>query len=40
MLETNLPEGLTFDDVSLVPQKSDLLPTGVSTQTRLTVTSA
>jgi IMP dehydrogenase len=36
MLETNIPEGLTFDDVSLVPQKSDVLPTEVSTQTRLT----
>src|SRR5215471_1797023 len=36
MLETNIPEGLTFDDVLLVPQKSDVLPAEVSTQTRLT----
>ncbi len=36
MLDTTIPEGLTFDDVSLVPQNSDVLPTEVSTQTRLT----
>ncbi|MBM4420510.1 MAG: IMP dehydrogenase [Chloroflexi bacterium] len=29
-------EGLTFDDVLLVPQRSDVLPTQVSTRTRLT----
>ncbi len=29
-------EGLTFDDVLLIPQKSDVLPTQVSTKTLLT----
>jgi IMP dehydrogenase len=33
---TNVPEGLTFDDVLLLPQKSDVLPTEVLTQTVLT----
>ncbi len=36
MLEANVPEGLTFDDVLLVPQQSDVLPGEVSTETRLT----
>ena len=36
MLSTNLPEALTFDDVLLVPAYSDVVPTQVSTQTRLT----
>ena len=36
MLDTSVPEGLTFDDVLLVPQKSDVLPAEVSTQTYLT----
>ncbi|MGL5712851.1 MAG: IMP dehydrogenase [Paraclostridium sp.] len=31
-----LKEGLTFDDVLLVPQKSEVLPKNVSTQTQLT----
>ena len=31
-----LKEGLTFDDVLLVPQKSEVLPKDVSTQTQLT----
>lgn len=31
-------EGLTFDDVLLVPQKSEVLPKDVSTQTQLTKT--
>jgi IMP dehydrogenase len=35
MLESNVPEGLTFDDVLLLPQKSDVLPAEVSTQTRI-----
>ncbi|MEW5977532.1 MAG: IMP dehydrogenase [Acidobacteriota bacterium] len=35
MLEPNIPEGLTFDDVLLVPQKSDVLPAEVSTETYL-----
>ena len=30
--------GITFDDVYLVPQRSDVLPTDVSTRTRLTRT--
>ena len=29
-------EGLTFDDVLLIPARSDILPTQVSTKTRLT----
>ena len=29
-------EGLTFDDVLLIPQKSEILPASVSLQTRLT----
>ena len=32
------PEGLTFDDVLLVPADSDILPSEVSTETRLTRT--
>jgi IMP dehydrogenase len=36
MLDTSVPEGLTFDDVILVPQKSDVLPAEVSTETHLT----
>ena len=30
------PEALTFDDVLLLPGRSDVLPTGVETSTRLT----
>src|SRR3990172_8734971 len=36
MLEERLTEALTFDDVLLVPQKSDLLPSEVDVTTRLT----
>src|SRR5437667_11582207 len=36
MLNTSVDEGLTFDDVLLVPQKSDVLPAEVSTETYLT----
>jgi IMP dehydrogenase len=36
MLEGPIPEGLTFDDVLLVPNKSDILPTQVDTRTRVT----
>ena len=36
MLTKSLPEALTFDDVLLVPAYSDVVPTQVSTQTRLT----
>ena len=32
----NVPEGLTFDDLLLVPQHSDVLPAEVSTETYLT----
>src|SRR5579875_4088999 len=36
MLNTPVPEALTFDDVLLVPAFSEVVPTQVSTQTRLT----
>ena len=36
MLDGPIPEGLTFDDVLLVPGKSAILPTQVDTRTRLT----
>ncbi|HET9314958.1 MAG TPA: IMP dehydrogenase [Vicinamibacteria bacterium] len=36
MLEDKLPEALTFDDVLLVPQKSDVLPSEVDVSTQLT----
>lgn len=36
MISSPLPEALTFDDVLLVPAYSDVVPTQVSTQTRLT----
>jgi IMP dehydrogenase len=36
MIEEPLREALTFDDVLLVPQKSDVLPAQVDTSTRLT----
>lgn len=36
MLEENLPEGLTFDDVLLVPAHSLILPRDVDLSTRLT----
>src|SRR5260370_42297107 len=36
MLTAPLPEALTFDDVLLVPARSDVVPTQVSTQTQLT----
>ena len=38
MIEIPVPEALTFDDVLLVPAYSDVVPTQVSTQTRLTAT--
>ena len=34
----DIPEALTFDDVLLVPAKSDVLPTQTNTTTRLTRT--
>ena len=36
MILSSIPEALTFDDVLLVPAYSDIVPTQVSTQTRLT----
>jgi IMP dehydrogenase len=36
MIEQTIPVGLTFDDVLLIPQKSDVLPSEVGTETRLT----
>ena len=36
MIVTPVAEALTFDDVLLVPAYSDVVPTQVSTQTRLT----
>jgi IMP dehydrogenase len=36
MLKEELKEGLTFDDVLLIPQKSDVLPTEVDVSTQLT----
>jgi len=36
MLDGPIPEGLTFDDVLLVPDKSAILPTQVDTRTRVT----
>src|SRR6266540_692452 len=36
MLDERLPEALTFDDVLLVPQKSDVLSSQVDVSTRLT----
>jgi len=36
MLDERLPEALTFDDVLLVPQQSDVLPNQVDVSTRLT----
>ncbi len=36
MLDASIPEGLTFDDVLLVPAKSEVLPRDVDVSTRLT----
>lgn len=36
MLAGDIPEALTFDDVSLVPARSDVLPTEADTTTRFT----
>jgi IMP dehydrogenase len=36
MIESQIPEALTFDDVLLVPAYSDVVPTQVSTQAKLT----
>ncbi len=37
-MATIIKEGLTFDDVLLIPQKSEILPNAVNTQTNLTKT--
>jgi IMP dehydrogenase len=36
MIIENIPEGLTFDDVLLVPARSDVLPTETDTSTQFT----
>ena len=36
MIESPVPEALTFDDVLLVPAYSEVVPAQVSTQTQLT----
>jgi IMP dehydrogenase len=36
MLERSIPEGLTFDDVLLIPAKSEVLPRDADVSTRLT----
>ena len=36
MIQTQIPEALTFDDVLLVPAYSDVVPSQVSTQVQLT----
>src|ERR1700729_3567519 len=36
MIQNAIPEGLTFDDVLLVPARSDVLPAEAETRTRLT----
>ena len=36
MIQFPVPEALTFDDVLLLPAKSDVVPATVNTQTRLT----
>ncbi|MGA7156795.1 MAG: IMP dehydrogenase [Acidobacteriaceae bacterium] len=38
MIQTQIPEALTFDDVLLVPAYSEVVPTQVSTQVQLTKT--
>ncbi|HEX4899318.1 MAG TPA: IMP dehydrogenase, partial [Pyrinomonadaceae bacterium] len=36
MVPTTIPEGLTFDDVLLVPARSDVLPSETDTSTQFT----
>ena len=36
MIIEQIPEGLTFDDVLLVPARSDVLPTETDTSTQFT----
>ena len=35
MIQNNIPEGLTFDDVFLLPAKSEVIPRDVDVRTRL-----
>ena len=35
-MATIVKEGLTFDDVLLIPQKSEILPSQIDTKTKLT----
>ena len=35
-MATIVKEGLTFDDVLLIPQKSEILPSQINTKTKLT----
>src|ERR1700745_387360 len=36
MITEKIPEGLTFDDVLLIPSRSDVLPTETDTSTQFT----
>ena len=36
MISANIPEGLTFDDVLLLPSRSDVLPSETDTSTQFT----
>jgi IMP dehydrogenase len=36
MISADIPEGLTFDDVLLLPARSDVLPTETDTATQFT----
>src|SRR3984885_14284304 len=36
MIQHSIPEGLTFDDVLLLPARSEVLPAEADTRTRLT----
>ena len=36
MIHFPVPEALTFDDVLLLPARSDVVPSNTNTQTRLT----
>jgi IMP dehydrogenase len=36
MIQVSIPEGLTFDDVLLVPARSEVLPAEADTRTKLT----
>ncbi|MBT7121603.1 MAG: guanosine monophosphate reductase, partial [Clostridia bacterium] len=40
MQDKRIPDGLTFDDVLLVPQKSLIVPSDVTVNTQLTKTLA